>query len=122
MKKLLILGAFFVFITIGNAQTWEYYNTYAYGLCVLRNGTTAIETVTSPQPQLALYPNPATNTLYFPELQGKTFVEIFDTQGKLLLSRSLSQNNIDISSLCAGIYFVKTKNEQGNFVNKIVKE
>jgi ligand-binding sensor domain-containing protein len=90
------------------------------GLCVLRNGTTALETVTT-TPTLPLYPNPAQNTLNFPEIQGKTTVEIYDTQGKLHISQSLSQNTMDISSLCAGIYIVKTQNEKGRFVNKIVK-
>jgi ligand-binding sensor domain-containing protein len=91
------------------------------GLCVLRNGTTALETVTT-TPALPLYPTPAQNTLNFPTIAGKTTVEIYDAQGKLYISQSLSQNNMDISSLCAGIYIVKTQNEKGRFVNKIVVE
>jgi hypothetical protein len=65
--------------------------------------------------QIIVYPNPANEILYFSD---ETDFEILDIQGKVLLQSKSAVKSIDISSLKAGLYFVK----MGNQIMKFVKE
>lgn len=64
--------------------------------------------------EITVYPNPATATIYFKSIGEKDvrLIEGYDITGKLCFSRvvagqSLSDVNIDIYQLDAGVYFIK---------------
>lgn len=73
--------------------------------------------------EIQLYPQPARNYFLIKgQLSGKCFLEIYDSFGRMLRSRSLNEAapNIDISTLPAGLYWVKINNQtQGR--SKILK-
>jgi hypothetical protein len=87
--------------------------------------------------KLRIYPNPTTGELRI-EVAGQARndvvnVEIFDVFGRQMsqISRhcgldpqpkSHISNQIDISHLPAGVYFVKIRTEAGEVVKKVVKE
>jgi hypothetical protein len=68
-----------------------------------------------------IYPNPVTTTL---TIEGiiKATAEVYDISGKLLLAEQLNTNQVDISSLAKGLYFIKLNTEEGSVVRKFVKE
>jgi hypothetical protein len=49
-------------------------------------------------------------------------VEVYDVSGKLLLAKILNTNQIDISYLSKGLYFIKQSTAEVNTVRKFVKE
>jgi hypothetical protein len=75
--------------------------------------------------QIILYPNPTTGKLIITsdELQ-VTSVEVFDIFGRKCHSSYVTcyENNINISHLSTGIYFVKIFTEIGEVVRKVLKE
>jgi hypothetical protein len=70
----------------------------------------------------SIYPNPATNSLYFAIKSSIVMVEVFDLNGKLLLTKKLKNNELDISSLSKGLYFIKVITAEGSEVRKFIKE
>lgn len=63
--------------------------------------------------QFVVYPNPATNTIYFTHTdKGDVFsVRIFDLQGREIQNGMYkSEEMIDISQLSSGVYFVRFNN------------
>ncbi len=70
---------------------------------------------------VTLYPNPSTHTLHFSNFNEINSLVIYDTSGKLVLNTTLNLNNsIDISSLQAGLYFLKINGS--NIVYKFLKK
>ena len=74
--------------------------------------------------QITVYPNPTTGEL---NIQSSTFkvqgVEILDVNGrKCHVSRVTCHENIDISALPNGVYFVRIATEQGVVTKKIIKQ
>jgi len=72
---------------------------------------------------VSVFPNPAADILNISisnPAQGKVVVDVFDLQGKKLISKQFDSNasfqeSIDISFLAAGSYFVKTHNGNTDF-------
>jgi len=71
--------------------------------------------------KVTIYPNPANDKIYIKSQLMNHNVEIFDINGKLMISKRVDSNvaTIDISNLTAGIYFIKISNE---VVGKFIKE
>jgi len=69
----------------------------------------------------SIYPNPASNTLYIRESESIQQVEISGINGILIKSFTLKDQEIDISSLKPGIYFVKLKSNKQSSIQKIIK-
>jgi hypothetical protein len=81
--------------------------------------------------QISLYPNPASNEL---KIQSRVFgtelkikeIEIYNVLGEKRLTPNPSPNGeglrVDVSSLAAGIYFVKLMTENGMATGKFVKQ
>ena len=71
------------------------------------------------------YPNPVQSELhlhYSPDVQPKQ-VEIYNLQGRLVLSQNKSLENLNIQGLTAGQYLMKVSLEDGKvFTDKVVKE
>jgi hypothetical protein len=92
-------------------------NTESYCWCTIYkvyvNGVGVKENDVSNQ--IIIFPNPANETLYFSK---EADFEIIDIQGKVLLQNKSAVKSIDISSLKAGLYFVKTDNRMMKFVKE----
>jgi hypothetical protein len=71
---------------------------------------------------LNVFPNPATNTLYINGFKNTASAEIYDISSKLLLSKQLNKNHLNISSLAKGLYFIKLSTAEVSVVRKFVKE
>jgi hypothetical protein len=68
---------------------------------------------------LSVYPNPAAHTLRIRGIDGSVVaVRIFDLTGKTVLSRTLSEGEIDIAGLSRGVYFLRVKNRTVKFIKK----
>lgn len=73
----------------------------------------------------SVFPNPTNGTFIITGSVKQFHVEIFNVLGESVLSKTLfkTKNELDISSLSAGVYFLKIFDEDGNaVVKKIVKE
>jgi hypothetical protein len=59
---------------------------------------------------LSCYPNPTTGQIFFSTSTEPVHAEIFSTNGMLLISKTVTDDGIDISHLAPGVYFVKAVN------------
>jgi len=71
---------------------------------------------------LKVYPNPVKNILNIQNDQAVQKAEIFDLNGRLLQSTTLTNNQINLSQITSGIYFVKIYSNNKTGVVKITKE
>lgn len=73
---------------------------------------------------LAVYPNPATNVLHLKWSEESTgHIRLFNSQGILMKHRQLDGNqnqNVDLSNLAAGIYYLEWESYTGRKVYKVV--
>lgn len=77
-------------------------------------------TVTFNEPKLKMYPNPTSNYLHIESDIQITSIEIFDINGKTVLSGSTSNADIDISKLAPGCYFIRSF-QNNNLQNKLLR-
>jgi hypothetical protein len=71
-----------------------------------------------------LFPNPTTGEIYVTcHASRVTNIEVFDVYGRKCHASRVTchKNNIDISHLHAGLYFIKITTEKGNITKKIIK-
>lgn len=72
---------------------------------------------------LNLYPNPATDLLYFDDVINSGLAEISDITGKIISSHVLkSSSSISTKNLVDGIYFLKINEDCKIFKGKFIKE
>lgn len=72
---------------------------------------------------LDIFPNPTSQTFSISTENNKSDVKIFDMNGKLEKTVSdYSGEQIDVSDICKGLYFVKLSNENGISVGKLILE
>ncbi len=75
---------------------------------------------------LAIFPNPAKDkiTLSFARITGNTQLSIFNVSGKKVIERQLTvtETQLDISTLPQGVYFVRVQDEKMVEVGKMVKK
>ncbi|MGD9494316.1 MAG: T9SS type A sorting domain-containing protein [Bacteroidales bacterium] len=78
----------------------------------------------APQLQLSVYPNPAENIIMIDNITAgnDSQFEIYDMQGKLLLSGQYSESGIDVSSLEHGMYLLKLQSGDSTGIARIVKQ
>ncbi|PKL79656.1 MAG: hypothetical protein CVV25_07240 [Ignavibacteriae bacterium HGW-Ignavibacteriae-4] len=87
-----------------------------YFFRAIRDPQSSVETVTTITG--SVYPNPATDFIKL-ELNASTLnsqVQIFDAFGKQVMSIIYTGEDIDISKLTAGVYFVKTPSHSYKFI------
>ncbi len=73
------------------------------------------------QLEIEIYPNPAQSEITIcSSLAESTIAEITDMFGNVVLSTELSspKTNVDITSVAAGIYFVKVNSRIFNFIKR----
>ena len=71
---------------------------------------------------LKIYPNPANEKLFIKTTETNYSISISDINGRIIhLSKSLATNEIEISSLNSGMYFITIKSSEGNITKKFIK-
>ena len=70
-----------------------------------------------------IYPNPVKGQMLVDNLDGFSQIVVQNIQGSILLKQSLNtyKNEIDLSNLASGIYFVSLLNQTDKFTMKIIK-
>jgi hypothetical protein len=68
--------------------------------------------------QLKVYPNPIVNNVFFSEVEENSIINIWSTDGKLLATRKLFENSIDVQDLETGFYILQYKNQYA----KVIKQ
>lgn len=85
-----------------------------------------VPTLTIPtinQKEIVVYPNPTSEILNFQNLPPSIKdVSLFNIQGSLIKNYSVSENQLNISALPAGIYFIKILQDDSTTVKRIVKQ
>jgi len=70
---------------------------------------------------LVLYPNPATGVVNIQtKMPGVKEIAVFDIVGKQIINTSISGNELNISSLKSGIYFVQVSQNNNTSTKKLV--
>lgn len=86
-------------------------------------GTSGISNLS--QIDIRVYPNPTSNFITIEQdiTDGKTYVEIVNISGEIILSEIMisSSKTIDVSNLSAGIYFIKLRIDKHTYRTKIIK-
>jgi photosystem II stability/assembly factor-like uncharacterized protein len=97
---------------------------YAVGndIVMKYTNTTGNDDIMADDMTINIFPNPATTSLFIDGLENTAIVEIYDISGKLLLSKQLNGNQLDISMIEKGLYFIKLSAKEGSVVRKFVKE
>ena len=72
--------------------------------------------------EVDFYPNPVKNYLNFKTELTITKVQIYDISGRILNSKSINENRVDLSDLKTGSYLLKLYTEKGIVNTKIIKE
>jgi len=67
--------------------------------------------------QLLIYPNPATNKVHI-DVKGIKEIQLYDLLGNEILSAN--ENDIDLSGLTNGVYFIRASTKENNYTQKIV--
>jgi hypothetical protein len=73
---------------------------------------------------IRIYPNPTENTFSIQSSSTIEQISIYDISGRILQTFEVSKTSkvLDISHLANGIYLVKVKTEEGEVIQKIVKQ
>jgi hypothetical protein len=109
----------------GYINSTSYY--YAFAIAWADSATTtAISTLNKTDDSFILYPNPATDkvTVSINGTEGSLSLSLYDIFGRLVMKKQISADEqLDISSLPAGVYFVsiETENRQNLAVKKLLK-
>ena len=105
--------------TADTLATGGIYGTHS--VFVVENGGIGVHDTESVN--IAIYPNPVKDVLIIENGELKIEnVEIYDGSGRKIVNYSLSTNQINVSALPQGIYFVKLEMEKGTVTKKFVKE
>jgi len=70
--------------------------------------------------ELRLYPNPASEKVYFKGLDNYTEVSVYDVFGRLILKNKTNENSLDISELESGIYYFEFYVQENKIVKKVI--
>ena len=67
-----------------------------------------------------LFPNPASEKVYFKGLDNYTEVSVYDVFGRLILKNKTNENSLDISELESGIYYFEFYVQENKIVKKVI--
>ena len=94
-----------------------------YRPCLIKyitNNTLALSTAT--KSNLSFYPNPVENVLYFQSDEEVNTIKVFDVVGRLIRSKTVYNNSIDISELASGNYVITAESANTNYTLKVLKK
>lgn len=116
----LIVGGSFVEIN-GDTNVTQLARLKCEDLCTSPCNTDNIDTEAT---DFSIYPNPTNNILNIIGngiVPNSTQINVYNTLGQIVLSTSYT-NQIDISSLSSGLYFLNIKYNSNNKILKIIKQ
>jgi len=70
---------------------------------------------------IKFYPNPANNVLFIKGLTQHAVITITDLNGEMVINTGILNNQINISNLTKGIYFIKIVDKSGVITKKFLK-
>ena len=90
---------------------------------IFSNNSTSIENISNTSSTISVYPNPATDVLNISVSNGTKVnnVNIYNVSGKLVTTAKVTANQINISELNNGVYFIEVLTENGKLTTKFVK-
>lgn len=94
----------------------------SYPVQEVNGPTTSIDAVNS-EFQVTIYPNPSSNKVFFDwESSSDLVIDFYNVAGQHILSTSLTkhENEVDVSNLTEGLFFVKMAHSNSIAVKKIV--
>ena len=110
------------FPSVGVFDVW----LYAYNACFVDSFMLQVITddlgLATPEKELAVYPNPASNYVIVSGLQGETKIEVLNLLGETIATvrTTDSQETISVSGLPTGTYFVKITQQNKQITKKLV--
>ena len=71
---------------------------------------------------IIIYPNPAKDVIYIDNIENLdiNFISIVNIQGQTIKQYETKINQIDVSNIDAGLYFIKISTSKGNIMQKII--
>ena len=96
------------------------YRVTSTGILIDYSGTTGIKK--GENTGISIYPNPAKSIVFVSGITQNSVVSIFDSNGRMLMNKRISDNQVDISELAKGIYTLKVTDNKGVSVKKLVKQ
>ena len=88
---------------------------FVYPYLAKINTQTVTNTITKPELEFSIYPNPSKNNIFIDSKDLQT-INIYDISGMLVKQLANTNHQIDISNLKAGIYFLKAESVDGEIV------
>lgn len=90
---------------------------------IIEMSTSAVNDIFSYSKLIEIYPNPAHDRLFIKNIEdSNSVIVIFDSHGKIVISKQLDNNYIDISNLENGMYFIKAMNSNNTYIQKLIKK
>ena len=86
---------------------------------VTRAAATNIKDIQSAD--INIFPNPTTGTLSLQNVQADQ-IDVMDNMGRIMMTFGQNTNQIDISNLAAGLYFLKIQAGEEVYSAKVVKQ
>ena len=73
---------------------------------------------------LKLFPNPASDVLYWNTTEKIKQIKIIDISGKIVFvsDATILQSHIDISDLTTGLYFIQLETSNKTYTEKLIKQ
>lgn len=71
--------------------------------------------------KVTIYPDPASDVLYIRNAEPNSIIRIYDMAGKILMQTTLNNEQLNISELKSGLYFISINSGKTEAVNKFVK-
>ncbi|WP_104735710.1 DUF7619 domain-containing protein [Hanstruepera ponticola] len=116
-------------LNVGDSVTNDAEIFFDYNFPIVTNETnTTFQTLSVEENQLGdaitVYPIPTSRLLHINTQLVIQKVEIYDVQGRLVVSQNTNQNKetLNTSALTKGVYFVKIKTKNGQQIVNIIKE
>ena len=74
--------------------------------------------------KINIYPNPANTLIYITNTSSYVIssIQIRDVMGKMVIQENKTFQQLDISALSTGVYFVSIRTDKGSIIKKIIKE
>lgn len=103
-----------------NSNNTSYATTLKY---INPNTTTSLTETVIDVHQIFIYPNPASDRIYFSANVYVSAMELTDATGRVIQITLEKDQSFSVSTLASGIYFLRILNANGNLiVKKIIKE
>lgn len=91
------------------------------GFLVLKDEEVSSPSIVDITNNVTVYPNPVKDILTINGVDDNTTINIYDTQGRKIVSEKLKSGKIDLSDFRRGIYVIEIFSTKNNYKSKIIK-